>query len=256
MKTNIQLPMLPGTSDYSQSNSIVQEWTGFFRNLTAEQRIFELISETSSSNEDRALVVGSYWSEFSRIVPNLLIQAAAKLKDINKQLYFVRIAHEELGGGNLDEVHADLFNTSLRLAGVSDQQRDFFVHAKVKRQSLDIIERAIVSAKSDSEIIGIGLGLEAPAFENIEILFSSLLPACKGNASLEQQPFFKIHRVVETEHIRLNIENFLRYCHSATERQEFLNGFYSALQFWKIFWDDAAKSLAFQSRASVRESCG
>ena len=251
MMTTVQLPKLPITSDFSQENPVVQSWTNFFLDITQQQRIFDSILSSSAPAHEQALTVGSYWSEFSRIVPNLLIQAAAKLKDPRKQPYFVRIAHEELGNGNSEEIHADLFNSALAVTGVSDQEREHFIHDKLQRRSLDFIVDGVMKASSDSEVIGIGLGLEAPAVENIETLFSSL----GASEQIEHTAFFRIHRVVEAEHIRLNIENFLRYCHSDEEKKEFLKGFFKALKFWKLFWSDAARSMVKIPQKAV-ESCG
>ena len=254
----IELPSFGSTTDYGLENPVVIAWTDFFLKITDEKKIFSEIVSLKKPTKSYATAVGCYWTEFSRYVPGFLIKSASMLSDNAKRVHFVRIAYEELGEGKPNEIHCDLFEKTMASVGISNFARKQFIHEKFEMRSIEFLDAALSQAQSDSEIIGLGLGLEAPAFENIETIYRALRWSKQHEVSVDESLFFKIHRVVEVEHIRLNVENFLKFCKSDQDKQDFLKGFLTTLEFWSMFWTDASRSIveSYQEQKSEETVCG
>lgn len=255
---NIKLPQLETTADYALDNPVVVGWTEFFSKITNDVEIFKQINEAQERSRSYATAVGDYWTQFSKFVPNFLIRSASMLSENKKRVHFVRIAYEELGEGKPNEIHSDLFEDVLTRVGISELSLKEFDHQYFVPRSLEFLDASLSNAGSDSEIIGLGLGLEAPAYENIETIFSALQWSNQYYNIVEESLFFRIHRVVEAEHIRLNIENFLKFCQTEEDKTNFLRGFFNSLEFWKMFWNDAAIAASATSRnaAEGNNACG
>jgi hypothetical protein len=58
-------------------------------------------------------------------------------------------------------------------------------------------------------------------------------------SSLMSSPFFRIHRVVENEHIRLSIAKYLHFCRTVHEKNRFIGSFDIGVQFWRAFWGES-----------------
>jgi hypothetical protein len=54
--------------------------------------------------------------------------------------------------------------------------------------------------------------------------------------TLGETKFFAIHRIIESEHIRLSVSNWLRFCKTPQEKTEFMEGTHIGLMFWKQYW--------------------
>lgn len=89
--------------------------------------------------------------------------------------------------------------------------------------------------------MGICLGLEIIANENIQLLFDYRLKTDGSNfIELTQSEFFITHRVNEDEHILKSIENFKVFCKSKIDKEQFISGFNLAIEFWEKFWMKAS----------------
>ena len=99
----------------------------------------------------------------------------------------------------------------------------------------------MADAKTDARVLGILLGLEIDAEENISTIASALSHDEKSKTIIDESPFFRIHRVAEVEHIRLDVSNFLRFCPTEQSKEDFMEGFDAAVQFWRFFWQGMTK---------------
>lgn len=208
-------------------------WVNFFDMRMRSHRIFERFEEEAGgTSATKASVVCREWHRFSEFMPWFLCQAAAKVSTNRLRHYIIQTAFEELGGRDWSEIHHELFLRSATAAGVATVGND----PAVCVESLGLLKNALVSATSDAEILGLLLGLEIPARENIETIFESLAFDEVSRAALDASKFFRLHRQLELEHIRLTISMFLRFCHSTKSQIEYLNGFDTGIEFWKRFW--------------------
>jgi pyrroloquinoline quinone (PQQ) biosynthesis protein C len=119
------------------------------------------------------------------------------------------------------------------------------------QSALDDLWRSLVSFKSDSEVLGILLGLEIPAEENIEMIFTSLGYSESVSAVLAKTKFFALHRAIEIEHVRLTVSNFLRFCSTEEQRAQFVAGFDTGLEFWKRYWNAVSDGIAEEMGVGV-----
>jgi hypothetical protein len=107
--------------------------------------------------------------------------------------------------------------------------------------SLTFLRKALLASSSDAEILGMMLCLEIPACENIETIFTALAYTKRLEQDLAETKFFKFHRQIEIEHIRLSVANFLRFCRTEKEREEFVRGCDQGLNFWSLFWSSVSE---------------
>lgn len=230
---------------YTTSHPDVIRWSQVFTDRFQSLRIFErFLEDHPEQSPAKARVVGVHWHNFSDAVPWVLCQLSALLADNHKRHYAIQTAFEELGMRDEAEIHADLFWHTARLAGLTDEDRVRLLADKGMRKAMEFLRKAVLSCKTDSEVLGLLLGLEIPARENIETIFSSLEHRPELAKPLAQTKFFKFHRVIESEHIRLTVANFLRFCKTDREKAEFTHGCDLGLRFWESYWSGMSKLVA------------
>jgi hypothetical protein len=222
---------------YRLDNPEVLFWTKSFRERANIDQIFEKMKTMNETpSKTTANVVGASWLSFSSWVPKLLILNALKVTSNLMRHYIIQIVFEELGSRKKEEIHSDLFAQTLREIGITNldiwKVQDAF--------GLDLFNELYSkseNASSDAEVLGLNLGLEINAKENIETLFNSLAYSEDARSRVENSLFFKIHKIVETEHIRLTVSNFLRFCPTEGDKHDFMNGFDYSIAYWNEFWD-------------------
>jgi hypothetical protein len=222
---------------YGTSHPEIRQWTQFFKNRYRKLGIFENFErdhpERSSS---KAVIVGVSWLQFSEFMPLLLCQAAAKVSSNLKRHYVIQTAYEELGMRSVDQIHAQIFWAAAEMAGAGEEDKKRLLASGLLDSCLHSLEKTLLGYEDDEHILGLLLGMEAPAVENIETLFRSLAHSSEVEATLDESEFFVLHRRHEPEHIRLAVSNFLRFCQDETSRARFIAGFDDGIQFWQSLW--------------------
>lgn len=160
----------------------------------------------------------------------------AKLNDNLMRHYLIQIAFEELGGKSQDEIHCELFKEALSEIGIGESEIESAVCEAQKRLCHDFCY-ALVRTNTNAEILGLNLGVEVIAAENIETLFSLLAYSGEAASVLNKSPYFQMHRTIEEGHLSLSISNFLKFCHTDKERVLFIKSFDNAMTFWRTFWE-------------------
>lgn len=221
---------------YTADHPEVVARANFFLSRFRENKIFEMFdSKHSAPSLTKAKVVGSQWHRFSELMPYILCSASAKVSNNRLRHYTIQTAYEELGARHADEIHHEMFWETALASGARDSDRAS--NEPEISKALNFLERVLETSKSDEEILGLLLGLEICAEENIETVFSSLAHTKALETSLAETKFFKLHRQLEMEHIRLDISIFLRFCQKSEEKTErFIKGFDAGVQFWLKFW--------------------
>ena len=150
--------------------------------------------------------------------------------------YIVQILFEELGTRNHRLIHSDIFLDTIESIGIESEIRRRLIEKYLSQFGFDSLISTMNEAENNSEILGILLGLEIDANENIQTVFNSLAFDAEIRFKIQNDSFFKIHRIAEDEHIRLDVANFLRFCRTSEEKDEFISGFDKAVKFWRGFW--------------------
>lgn len=240
---------------FTADHPAVIEWTRSFEKLTAESAIFQDFEKNHPEpSRERAIVVGSLWHRFSAFMPWFLCQAAAMVSTNEKRHYVIQTAFEELGMRDAREIHPEMFWNAAEAAGVASDDRERVLSNPEPTNVLADLRSALLSYTTDEEVLGILLGLEIPARENIETVYSSLAHNKELRSSLDQHKFFCLHRQIETEHVRLTISNFLRFCATEDQKSRFVRGFNDGLRFWRRFWDSASAMIACEKAHGVRRA--
>jgi hypothetical protein len=215
----------------------VVRWSKIFADRAGIDSIFSSISaKLVQKARSNAVVIGAAWYAFTANVGELLCAAAARMTDNQKRFTIMQIVWEELGGGNPQEIHADMFLRSVLDIGISEDEIHETQIRWLKNFPVKHLISSIYQAESDHEILGFCAGLEQPANENIETLYTGLAYDEAAAARLTSSYFFRMHRVIEDGHISVGTSNFLRFCSDQRSRSQFLNGFDKAVQFWREFW--------------------
>ncbi len=209
--------------------------------LHLRQNVNKIFSDFNDSilkaDDISALYVGATWSNFTAYVPKLLCGLASKAKSNLLRHYLIQTAFEELGGRNHKLIHCGLFDEAGSIIGF-----DFRSSAKnIHQESLVKLANILNHNLSDSEIIGVTLGLEFPANLNISTLIESIAHTPLLQARLLKTPFFQIHTLIEDEHIRLSVANLLRFCTRPNELDKALVRFDEAIAFWRLFWRESSE---------------
>ena len=235
---------------YDKDSKEVIEWTQYFSERANIPEIFSEISKRlSTKNYLHAEVVGTFWHHFSALAPQVMSLAAARVDNNLMRHYIVQIIFEELGTRNHRLIHPDLFLDAIESIGISSLRRQELVARHLQKLGFNLLSQVMDEAKSNSEILGVLLGLEIDANENIQTIFDALSFNDEATTKIKDTPFFKIHRIAEDEHIRLDVANFLRFCQTESEKEKFFLGFDKAVNFWTHYWN--AMSEIIDSEAVV-----
>ena len=226
-------------SEYTTNHPLVLEWTDVFHKEFLSQKIFEKFGAIQSSDTVKAELVGYSWHHFSARVAQFLCYASAKVSTNRLRHYVIQIAFEELGMRDVNEIHADMFQQAFIATqfNVQDKMGDFIP------KSLSVLNCEMKNFTSDGYILGVLLGFEIPAVENISAVFNSLAFDAPRKSFLEKTKFFQLHQQIETEHIRLNVSNFLRFCDSESDRTQFKIGVTNGIKFWTEIWNEVGEEL-------------
>jgi hypothetical protein len=223
---------------FTSENPEVIRWREFFEERVNSLGIFEGFERNHPGRSiERARAVGTQWYRFSSFMPWFLCQAAAMVSDNEKRHYIIQTAFEELGMRDVLEIHPELFWDAAITAESTIEDRKRLSCENGVSHALSKLKESLLSFKSDDEILGVLLGLEIPAKENIETIFSSLAHTNELTHKLTDNKFFKLHRQIESEHVRLTVANFLRFCQTEEKKNSFIKGFDVGTHFWNQFWN-------------------
>lgn len=227
---------------YDKDSPEVIEWTRYFTVRANIPTIFSSIETRISCPKFlHAEVVGTFWHHFSALGPQVMSLGAAKVDNNLIRHYIVQILFEELGTRNHRLIHPDLFLDTIESIGVRDLRRNEIVANHLFKMNFDFLISTMNEAKTNSEILGVLLGLEINANENIQTIFDALSYNNEIRRIIQETPFFKIHRIAEDEHIRIDVANFLRFCQNEQQKSDFIAGFDKSVLFWKNYWNAMAR---------------
>lgn len=225
---------------YTTRHPELRRWTRHFEAFVVERGIFPAFEAACPRSPERAAVVGALWYRFSSFMPWFLCQAAAMVSTNEKRHYVIQTAFEELGMRDVREIHCEMFWQAALMAGVTAEDRAAVLADGPAAKALEALRAALLSYRTDEEVLGVLLGLEIPARENIETVFRSLAHNEKTGKMLDGHKFFRLHRQIEIEHVRLTVANFARYCGSEEQKRRFQSGFSEGITFWERFWSTAS----------------
>jgi Iron-containing redox enzyme len=221
----------------------VNRWTSVLAERAQIENIFLPISDAACPTlRNKALAVGTAWYLFSVSVGELLTYAASRMDNNDERFTICQIAWEELGSGQPDQIHAEMFRRSVNKIDISVDEMSAMEAEYLRQLPVSSLREAFHEAKSATEVLGLCAGLEQPANENIESIYRALAFCPSAENALENDDFFRIHRAIEDTHISVGTTNFLRFCDNDEQREAFLEGFDKAVEFWRTFWLTTARA--------------
>lgn len=220
---------------YTPNHPEVIKLANYFHQIIQKKKIFESFNEKLPRGLLTARIVATAWHAFSDFMPEFLCHAATLMSNNLARHFVIQIAFDELGMRNHKLIHPQLFWEAAKSVGITAEYSVISQSEGVKG-SLDFLRNHLASCYSDIQIFGILLGLEIPAIENIETIFSSMSYNQSSAEILEKEMFFILHREVEIEHISFAISNFLRFKRSKKDIDPFIDGFDHGVIFWEMFW--------------------
>lgn len=226
---------------FTHDNPDIIQWTNFFYQRCDIDTIFGKFAESIQNVKApklTSIAVSSQWYRFSSFMPWFLSRAASMVSNNVKRHYVIQTAYEELGMRDVEEIHAEMFKSAAILTGVNDNQINQLMDYEPIADRLGWLANRLLHCGSDAEVMGMLLGLECPANENIDTIFNALAYDEDTKNLAKETKFFKLHRAIETEHVRLTVSNYLRFCPDEIQKNQFINGFDSGIEFWRSFWSE------------------
>lgn len=222
---------------FSATHPEIQEWTRRFMDAAYMQLNFEAFHAATPRSKAKAIAVSTQWYQFSSFMPWFLCQAAANVSNNEKRHYVIQTAFEELGMRDVTEIHPEMFRQTCAAVGISPANFDALGAYQPIQGLLQRLTGNVLATRDDDFIMGMLLGLELPAEDNISSVFWSAAHDDGAEASLRDSKFFKLHMALETEHVRLTVSNFLRFCDTDAKKLRFQDGFAVGIDFWRDFWN-------------------
>jgi len=240
-------------SVYDYNHPEVIKFTRIFRERAEKEKVLSNINTTIAQCQSRAAaeIMAAIWYEFSCHTPRFLALAVSQTRDPERQHHLIQIAFDELGGHNKERIHSLLFLKAVNQIGIQLLPR---LPLFSIRNLFETLNKGLIDAKNEHVIIGLLMSFEIVAQENIEMLFECLSFDDAARETLATTLFFKIHRQDETEHIRHSVANFLRFCRTASHRDDFLEGFDRGIEFWGRFWDQSARLINVATNPRAKAS--
>lgn len=221
---------------YKNDHPDVIKWTKYFHDYVSEKRIFENFMHQIQKNIATARIVAASWYSFSEFMPFFLCRAASMVSNNLTRHYIIQTAFEELGMRDYKQIHSEMFYQAANSIGIYFLKNCDLIDENLIISTISILKDRLSFYYNDMQIMGILLGLELPAIENIETIFTCMAYDQCAEKKLKESLFFKIHREVEIEHVRLTVSNFLRFSKSVEDIKNFINGFEDGINFWSKFW--------------------
>jgi Iron-containing redox enzyme len=237
-------------SKYEHGHPEIVFWTDHFLREARKRNVFVNIKATLQSKRSLAAAetMATAWYDFTRYVPTFITKAVAQTDDPERQHHLIQVAYDELGGSDKGLIHSNLFLEAIAKIGVKVVP----CHSSSSiKEILHVLDKTLVGTKSQYGIVGLLMSFEIIAEENIETLFDGLCYDADCKEPLSASPFFKIHRADETEHIRHSVANFLRFCVTDGQREEFKRSFDEGIDYWHRFWDQCARMINLEADLRV-----
>jgi len=227
------------TCDHPQ----VMELSRVFREKAQLGASFDQVLESIRRDPKAgSLIVGAAWLEFTELVPWALCTLAGRVDNNLARHFVIQTAFEELGSRNRNAIHSDLFAQCIDQVGAGlSSTREWIATHPVR--ALETLKQSVAQASCTTEVMGLCLGLELPANENIQTLVEGIGTSESLRDRLLKTSFFRIHRVVEDEHIRLSISNYLHFCRTQKARDQFTRSFDQGIRFWREYWGEVSQRI-------------
>lgn len=180
-------------------------------------------------------IVGTRWLQFSEIMPLILSIMVQKASSNQERAKLAKTLYEELGEGNCENIHSNLYLNALLKSGLDTKSIE---SANVRWPPTEIY--SLISefqTASSAKILGMSMGLELIAQENISMLALAFRLGAKNEVDLRTDLFFSIHFENEINHIKENLELYFNLT-SVAGRHEYIEGVNRSMQFWKQFWSN------------------
>lgn len=137
------------------------------------------------------------WSYLSSQVTRFHGAALARINVPDIQYLLAEIAYGECGSGNKDKIHSKLLTNLINQSTFA-----CFINQGLDTSFVQLFEETVieVSQMSQDEAIGFIVGLEAPAYEILQLLRQALVGVGISEIDVLKSEYFVIHMAVEKEH--------------------------------------------------------
>lgn len=174
------------------------------------------------------------WSYFSNQVPRLLGSVLSRVKNPDIHCLFAKTIYGECGSGKKTKVHGRLFTKLTNNSPDLD-----FIAQSVEPELEQIFEEALahVSQMSQDESIGFIVGLEAPAYDILDILKKALVLVGVTEEVVTRSEYMLIHEEVEKEHQESGHEAMEIAIKNGSDLNQINQGGKYAVIFWEKWWN-------------------
>lgn len=223
---------------------LFEKFPPFYRHGLANRHLTWLLR---TDELPRAAVVRFFnaWRPLSRHQPQILSLLAAAFGNPLEQKTIVMNNLLEEGGfiEGCDPHWVLLDNLIMKLGGVPKI-------VKRSEEAMRRFHRSIWRPMKARTAAGYIAGIENPALD-ISAYFCEVVRRCGFEHLLADDPYLRIHTIVEVQHVVDSHESALRHMEKgARARADVLAAFEEVMEFWTTFWDVAFGELMRHSEAA------
>jgi uncharacterized membrane protein (Fun14 family) len=137
------------------------------------------------------------WSYLSSQVTRFHGAALARIQIPDIQYLLAEIAYGECGSGNKSKIHSKLLTNLIHKSHFA-----CFINQELDTSFVQLFEETVIelSQMSQDEAIGFIVGLEAPAYQILQLLKQALVSVGISEMDVMMSEYFVIHNAVEKQH--------------------------------------------------------
>ncbi len=168
------------------------------------------------------------WFYLSSQVPRLHGAALARVKIPEIQALLAVIAHGECGSGDSSQIHSKLLSHLISQAPCAEA-----ITHHLNLDAVHIFEEAVetLSQMNQDQAIGFIVGLEAPAYEILQLLEHAFVEVGISHSTVLESDYMIIHNAVEKEHQESGFEAMSIVLDSGCNLQDIYMGGETAIRF-------------------------
>ncbi|WP_088243133.1 iron-containing redox enzyme family protein [Calothrix rhizosoleniae] len=176
------------------------------------------------------------WLYLSSQVTRLHGAALARVQIPDIQYLLAEIAYGECGFGNKDKIHSKLLTNLINQSVFA-----CFITQRLDSSVVHLFEETVIglSNMSQDEAIGFIVGLEAPAYQILQLLKEALVGVGISDIDVLKSEYFVIHYDVEKEHQKSGSEAMDIIMDSGFELSKIYKGGDQAINFLIKMMGDA-----------------
>ncbi|RKR04560.1 pyrroloquinoline quinone (PQQ) biosynthesis protein C [Flavobacterium sp. 90] len=207
------------------------------RNLLISHPVLKHFKEVMLSKDEVSMIIGQWYYPLQNF-PYFLSSSISHLQNLSIQTFLSDILHEELGCGNPENSHLDLYISTCTEIGL---EKEKIVNSPAFEATKKLIDGYKASAKKQNSALGFIYATEVADLAMVSSIGATL--AFISNKSIKDLPWVDIHIQQEPNHVN-NVDNAIDLEFSSEDFNEILFHAKKMWTLWIEFFDEIGENLS------------